>query len=288
MTAKSVEAHIGRCLAESESATQSTSILSKPSFPSSQPAKRPDRLPVVNFSLIKDQALKKKLVDLGISAAGGKEMMRKRLTEYTTIWNANCDAKHPRGTSQLKRDLESWERTLGSRAPQPSPLSAHIKDKDFDGLAWGEQHKDSFNDLIAKARQKVTNKSAKKSEESSSAYTTVPSSSSQITLDVASSGEAVKGQENELVEIQGDRTNAEVNSIPSPSILPRASISKASEANNPTLPGRLFAERSEQLPEYSMAVPPSSQFEQNLPIVQVQEVQDAVASTDLNKRPLQQ
>lgn len=260
MTAKSVEAHIGRCLAESEAPAQSTTILSKPSFSSPGPVKRPERLPVVNFSLIKDQALKKKLIDLGISAAGGREMMRKRLTEYTTIWNANCDAKYPRGTAQLKKDLDSWERTLGSRAPQLSALSAHIKDKDFDGLAWGEEHKSSFNELIAKAREKIKNKSPEMAEGNSSTFTTTPLIHSQTSQGLAPSENFVKEQKDPMKESQGDRANIEINPAPLPHTLP-----KGLEASNPPFPGRFFAANVEQIPDHTMAAIPPSRHEKELP-----------------------
>ncbi|KAF7947542.1 hypothetical protein EAE96_008628 [Botrytis aclada] len=281
MTAKSVEAHIGRCLAESETTSQPTSLLSKPSIALSQPVRRPERLPVVNFSLIKDQALKKKLTDLGISAGGGREMMRKRLTEYTTIWNANCDAKNPRSTAQLKRDLDSWERTLGSRAPQPSALSAHIKDKDFDGQAWGEEHKSGFQDLIAQARQKIVkNKPPNELEAVSLASPTVLPASSQDSSGIVLSGDVGKGQENLLPEIPRERISE--NNPTSP--LPRAS-----EDNSPLPNGRFFSE-SAGIPEYVVAAPPSSQYDRNLPITHVQERQDAFAGTgaDMNKNgPMQ-
>ncbi|TGO23489.1 hypothetical protein BPAE_0130g00070 [Botrytis paeoniae] len=276
MTAKSVEAHIGRCLAESETTPQSTSILSKPSIPLSQPVRRPERLPVVNFSLIKDQALKKKLIDLGISAGGGREMMRKRLTEYTTIWNANCDAKNPRSTAQLKRDLDSWERTLGSRAPQPSALSAHVKDKDFDGQAWGEEHKNGFKDLIAQARQKIAkNKPSKELETDSLASTTVLPASSQDSPGIALSGDFGKEREDLLPEIQRERISE--NNLISP-------LPGASQANSPLPNGRFFSE-SAGIPEYVMAAPPSSQYDKNMPIMHVQKRQDAFAGAgaDMNQ-----
>ncbi|RAL65751.1 hypothetical protein DID88_005417 [Monilinia fructigena] len=148
---------------------------------------------LLHAHLIKDQALKKKLIDLGISAAGGREMMRKRLTEYTTIWNANCDAKTPRGVAQLKRDLESWERTLGSRAPQPSALSAHIKDKDFDGKAWVSEHRDNFKDLIAQARQNK-NKQPVETEDNAAASTIPPPVSSQTLQDLSLSDDSMRKQ----------------------------------------------------------------------------------------------
>ncbi|KAF7903654.1 uncharacterized protein EAF01_006703 [Botrytis porri] len=281
MTAKSVEAHIGRCLAESETTPQSTSILSKPSIPLSQPVRRPERLPVVNFSLIKDQALKKKLIDLGISAGGGREMMRRRLTEYTTIWNANCDAKNPRSTAQLKRDLDSWERTLGSRAPQPSALSAHIKDKDFDGQAWGEEYKNGFKDLIAQARKKIVkNKPSRELETDSLASTTVLPASSQDSPGIALSGDVRKGREDLLPEIQRERISDNN---------PIQSLSGASEANSPLPNGRFFSE-SAGTPEYAMAAPSSSQYDKNMSITHVQERHGAFAGAgaDMNKNgPMQ-
>lgn len=276
MTAKSVEAHIGRCLAESETTTQSTSILSKPSFPSPKPIKRPERLPVVNFSLIKDQALKKKLIDLGISAAGGREIMRKRLTEYTTIWNANCDAKNPRGTAQLKRDLEAWERTLGSRAPQPSALSAHIKDKDFDGLAWGSEYRDNFNDLIAQARRKIKSKPPKKSEENAPASVTLPAVPSQSLQDPASNGDDMKTQKDGKVDVQKTGVVTE-----NPSILPLQTPPRTSEANPPSQ-RRFFTENADPSPDRSMTASSSSQYGKVSPILHVQETQDGMAIIDLS------
>ncbi|QSZ28721.1 hypothetical protein DSL72_003223 [Monilinia vaccinii-corymbosi] len=279
MTAKSVEAHIESCLAEAQTIPQSTNTLSKPSFPSTKPAKRPDRLPVVNFSLIKDQALRKKLLDLGISAAGGREMMRKRLTEYTTIWNANCDAKNPRGVAQLKRDLESWERTLGSRAPQPSPLSAHIKHKDFDGKAWSSEHRDNFKDLIVQARQKK-NKQPIETEDNEAAFTMKTPVSSQTLQGLSISDDAVDKQEGASIEIHSERKDAENASISRPQTLP-----ELSEANNPQSPRRrFFSESAEQVPEHTMAALPSSKHEPSLTIMQAQEAQERVASTEPNPR----
>ncbi|KAB8297729.1 hypothetical protein EYC80_001531 [Monilinia laxa] len=269
MTAKGVETHIGRCLAEAETNPQSSSILSKKSFPSSKPVKRPERLPVVNFSLIKDQALKKKLIDLGISAAGGREMMRKRLTEYTTIWNANCDAKTPRGVAQLKRDLESWERTLGSRAPQPSALSAHIKDKDFDAKAWVSEHRDNFKDLIAQARQ---NKSKQPVEpEDNAVASKIPAPvSSQTLQDLSLSDDSMRKQEEASVGVHTERSNSLNVSIPY-----LETLSETSATNNPASSGQFLAKSAEQLPEDSMAAPPSSQYEPSL---------TRVASTQPNPR----
>ncbi|KAI1765389.1 DNA repair protein rad18 [Hypoxylon sp. FL1150] len=114
------------------------------------------RLPAINYSMLKEPQLKKKLVELGISSTGNKQMLERRHREWTTIWNANCDSLQPRRRSELQRELDVWERTLGSRAPTTSKalsLGAQIKDKDFDAAAWAVKHDISFKNLVASARR---------------------------------------------------------------------------------------------------------------------------------------
>ncbi|ETS75844.1 hypothetical protein PFICI_12788 [Pestalotiopsis fici W106-1] len=120
--------------------------------------KRPDRLPAINYSMLKEPQLRKKLGELGISTMGDRKMLEKRHREWTTIWNANCDALQPRRKAELLQDLNAWENTLGSRAPTSSrsiSLGAQIKDKDFDQQAWSTKHDSSFKDLIANARKNI-------------------------------------------------------------------------------------------------------------------------------------
>lgn len=141
--------------------------------PSPKPAKAPEKLPSLAYSMLKDKDLRKKLAELGISNHGTRQMMEKRHQEWVMIWNANCDSSHPKKRSELLNDLDVWERTVGSRAPAMSKaalVGAQIKDKDFDGTAWAAKHDDSFKDLIANARktrleaQKKAQESAKEEE----------------------------------------------------------------------------------------------------------------------------
>ena len=106
--------------------------------------------------MFKEAQLRKKLQELGISTAGNKAMLERRHKEWMTLWNANCDALHPRRKADLLHDLDAWERTLGSQAPTSSRsirIGSQIKDKDFDGAAWAARHDSSFKDLIASARK---------------------------------------------------------------------------------------------------------------------------------------
>ncbi|RSL65333.1 hypothetical protein CEP53_003747 [Fusarium sp. AF-6] len=141
--------------------SSSTSVVSQ------QPQRKTiERLPTMNYSMYKDQALRKKLGELGISNQGSRMLLERRHKEWVTLWNANCDAAKPKKRSELLHDLDIWERTQGGRAPTTGRAAlnaAIIKDKDFDGAAWAAKHDDSFKDLIASARK--TRLQAKKQAE---------------------------------------------------------------------------------------------------------------------------
>ncbi|KAI1001733.1 hypothetical protein K3495_g6472 [Podosphaera aphanis] len=120
--------------------------------------RRPERLPNINYSLFKDVQLRKKLGEHGLSQAGPRLAMQRRYTEWITLWNANCDATHPRPPRELKSELDKWERVQEGRIPGPASLQANgpkIKEKDFDGKAWSDSHDGSFKELIKAARQKA-------------------------------------------------------------------------------------------------------------------------------------
>lgn len=122
-----------------------------------------ERLPALNFTLLNETKLRKKLNDIGIPAHGNRQAMEKRYKEWAMMWNANCDSSRPKTKQELLRDLDGWERTQGSLAPTSSHaanLGAQIKDKNFDGAGWSTKHSGSFKDLIANARKSRPAKSA--------------------------------------------------------------------------------------------------------------------------------
>ncbi|KAL7933560.1 hypothetical protein V8C35DRAFT_304757 [Trichoderma chlorosporum] len=138
-----------------------------------------ERLPPLNYSMLKEQALRKKMSDLGISNQGPRILLEKRHKEWLTLWNANCDAAIPKKRLELLHDLEGWERTQGGRAPTTGraiQAAAVIKDKDFDGAAWAARHDSSFKDLIASAR-KSRLEAKKKTEEAEKVASDQPQSS---------------------------------------------------------------------------------------------------------------
>ncbi|GAP91888.2 putative E3 ubiquitin-protein ligase RAD18 [Rosellinia necatrix] len=155
-------------------ATTTTITTAKPPPPTAKTKKPhhpppPERRPALNYTLIREPQLRRELADAGLSTAGNRAMLERRHREWVMICNANCDAQRPKRTSDLRRDLDVWERTQGSRAPAPTTGAgagagssssrsgagdgAHIRDKDFDGAAWAAKHDGSFRDLIADARR---------------------------------------------------------------------------------------------------------------------------------------
>lgn len=174
---------------------------------SNKPIKRPERLAQQNYQFLKDPALKKKLTDMGLSAAGPRQLLERRYTEWVTIWNANCDATRPKSKTELKWELDIWERTQGRNTV--SAQGAQIKDKDFDGKGWSTTHDSDFRGLIAKARAKVAIKSSTPaSTESTPAIVEATSSSTpnpmtlindaaipQASTDMSESNGVMAGQE---------------------------------------------------------------------------------------------
>ncbi|KAL8944603.1 MAG: hypothetical protein Q9211_000528 [Gyalolechia sp. 1 TL-2023] len=102
-------------------------------------SKAPERLPQINYSLMKDNALRKKLSDLGIPNTGPRTLLIRRHAEWVNIVNANADSSRPKSKREMLRELDIWDRRS-------------IMGKDFDGAAWSVNHQMDFQDLVSKAR----------------------------------------------------------------------------------------------------------------------------------------
>lgn len=117
--------------------------------------KHPERLPAINYSILKENVLRKKLRDQGIPNWGPRPLLQRRHTEWMNIWNANCDSKFPKSKRELLRELDAWERTQGGNANPSSIDSTNaIMGKSFNAVAWSSSHGDDFKRLIEDARKK--------------------------------------------------------------------------------------------------------------------------------------
>lgn len=159
MKVEAVYPHLDQCVGEDQSpmqhdistAKQKQSASVAYSVPS--PAKARQRLGALNYTLLSEAALRKKLAEIGIPAHGSKSLMQRRHIEWMNLWNASCDSNHPKTKRELLRELDIWDRTQGrqiANAQGPSGVMA----KDFDAAGWAKSNEDDFADLIKKARQK--------------------------------------------------------------------------------------------------------------------------------------
>ncbi|KKK19151.1 hypothetical protein ARAM_001395 [Aspergillus rambellii] len=119
-----------------------------------QNEKPPERLPVINYSLLKDSVLRKKLKDLGIPNWGPRPLLQKRHTEWMNLWNANCDSKAPKPKRDLLRELDVWERAQGGHSTTSNDTSNTVMRKDFDVAGWSSNYDNDFKQLIANARKR--------------------------------------------------------------------------------------------------------------------------------------
>ena len=117
-----------------------------------------ERLPQLNYSLLKDTALRKKLSELGIPNGGPKDLLIRRHTEWVNLVNANCDSSKPKTKRELIQELESWDRTQGRQVLNNCNgvgSASSVMSKNFDGAAWASNHGNNYQSLIAQARRKV-------------------------------------------------------------------------------------------------------------------------------------
>lgn len=139
------------------------------------------RLPQLNYSLLKDNALRKKLADLGIPQSGTRAQQIRRHTEWANLWNANVDSLRPRTKRELLLELDRWERsqTMESGGIVGGSSGAQAMKKDFDGDGWAKNNKSHFDELIASARGKRAASKGQTSEEDKPVATNGTSSSAE-------------------------------------------------------------------------------------------------------------
>lgn len=118
-----------------------------------------ERLPQLNYSLLNDNALRKKLSGLGMPVNGSRGRLIRRHTEWVNLVNSNCDSMVPKDKRELLHELDLWERSQGRQAINNSS-GRSVMDKDFDGAGWALKHNDEFQKLIAKAKGNGTSQKA--------------------------------------------------------------------------------------------------------------------------------
>jgi len=71
---------------------------------------------------MKDNVIRKKLKELGLSTQGDRKTLENRLQKYTILYNAECDKTNPRPVSELIKQCEE-EENLERKVQKPSNVS---------------------------------------------------------------------------------------------------------------------------------------------------------------------
>ncbi|XP_016065501.1 PREDICTED: E3 ubiquitin-protein ligase RAD18 isoform X3 [Miniopterus natalensis] len=95
-----INKHLDNCLSREEK---------KESLRSSVQKRKP--LPKTVYNLLSDRDLKKKLKEHGLSIQGNKQQLIKRHQEFVHMYNAQCDALHPKSAAEIVQEIENMEKT---------------------------------------------------------------------------------------------------------------------------------------------------------------------------------
>lgn len=133
------------------------------------PKRKP--LPKMCYNIMKDQELRKRLRELGLSAVGDKNTLINRHKKYTILYNSECDAVEPRSIEDLRiqfeqEEAESRRLLLESRYAAAKVKSVDINTIEKENVLYIQKHKDSFDRLIndIKQRQPVKTENKPKDE----------------------------------------------------------------------------------------------------------------------------
>ena len=154
-----------------------------------QPSEEPKRLIRPVYHLKKDRDLKGLLTEFELSTVGTKEKLVDRHSQWINLYNGNLDASEAnrKSNSQLKKELEAWERTQSSSNARSGGGSNSNKASVTDKISeqqlnsWVRDHREHFTDLTKMAIKTALKNRRVKSAETKTAGAEAP----EKTLDAA-------------------------------------------------------------------------------------------------------
>ncbi|XP_012326482.2 E3 ubiquitin-protein ligase RAD18 isoform X4 [Aotus nancymaae] len=117
-------------------------------------------LPKTVYNLLSDRDLKKKLKEHGLSSQGNKQQLIKRHQEFVHMYNAQCDALHPKSAAEIVQEIENMEKTR--MRLEASKLNESVMvftkdqtEKEIDEIhsKYRKKHKSEFQLLVDQARK---------------------------------------------------------------------------------------------------------------------------------------
>ncbi|XP_049622255.1 E3 ubiquitin-protein ligase RAD18 isoform X2 [Suncus etruscus] len=164
-----INKHLDCCLSRGEK---------KESLRSSAHKRKP--LPKTVYNLLSDRDLRRKLKQHGLSVQGSKQQLIKRHQEFVHMYNAQCDALHPKSAAEIAQEIENMEKTRmrleASRLNESIMVfTKHQTEKEIDEIhsKYRKKHQNEFQRLVDQAkkgykktgRPSSPKKTAKKEEE---------------------------------------------------------------------------------------------------------------------------
>ncbi|XP_014924791.1 E3 ubiquitin-protein ligase RAD18 isoform X1 [Acinonyx jubatus] len=144
-----INKHLDSCLTREEK---------KESLRSSVHKRKP--LPKTVYNLLSDRDLKKKLKQHGLSIQGSKQQLIKRHQEFVHMYNAQCDALHPKSAAEIVQEIENMEKTR--MRLEASKLNESIMvftkdqtEKEIDEIhsKYRKKHQNEFRLLVDQAKK---------------------------------------------------------------------------------------------------------------------------------------
>lgn len=117
-------------------------------------------LPKTVYNLLSDRDLKKKLKQHGLSVQGNKQQLIKRHQEFVHMYNAQCDALHPKSAAEIVQEIENMEKTR--MRLEASKLNESIMvftkdqtEKEIDEIhrKYRKKHQNEFQLLVDQAKK---------------------------------------------------------------------------------------------------------------------------------------
>nr|XP_044989733.1 E3 ubiquitin-protein ligase RAD18 isoform X2 [Jaculus jaculus] len=144
-----INKHLDSCLSRGEK---------KESLRSSSHKRKP--LPKTVYNLLSDRDLKRKLKEHGLSIQGNKQQLIKRHQEFVHMYNAQCDALHPKSAAEIVQEIENMEKTR--MRLEASKLNESVMvftkdqtEKEIDEIhsKYRKKHQNEFQLLVDQAKK---------------------------------------------------------------------------------------------------------------------------------------
>ncbi|XP_036734123.1 E3 ubiquitin-protein ligase RAD18 [Manis pentadactyla] len=144
-----INRHLDSCLSREEK---------KESLRSSVHKRKP--LPKTVYNLLSDRDLKKMLKQHGLSIQGNKQQLIKRHQEFVHMYNAQCDALHPKSAAEIVQEIENMEKTRMRLEASKLNESIMVFTKDQTEMEIDEihskyrkKHQNEFQLLVVQAKK---------------------------------------------------------------------------------------------------------------------------------------